>query len=158
MNKFKLANLKHTLYILCLLFVCSCQNENLPAFNDAEITKIGFYHRYYGSDKDPLTGENIMLEKELSCKYTINSENAIATVEVTVPQASNKFTEAERAKVVQNKLWAYFNISTAARVTPLDGAPKLGTPGDWTKTYKYLIKAADGTEKIWSVSLSVFKK
>lgn len=158
MNKLQLAKLKHSIYIVCLLFVCSCQNENLPAFGDAEITKVGFYHRFYGPDKDPLTGENIVIEKELSCRYTINSENSTVTVAVTVPSASNKFTEAERAKVAQNKLWAYFNISTAARVTPLEGAPKLGTVGDWTKTYKYLIMAADGTEKVWTVSVSSFNR
>lgn len=158
MNNARLVNIKWVMLLLCLPFIGACSKEDLPAYSDAEITKVGFYHRFYGPDKDVITGEPIVVEKELTCTCNINSENATADVTVTVPAASGKFTTEERDKVVQGKLWGYLNVSTAARVTPMEGAPKLGTPGDWTSVHKYKIMAADGTEKIWTVKVSAFNK
>jgi hypothetical protein len=65
-------NILWLLMLLCLPFVSSCK-EDLPAYGEAEITKVGFYHKYYGPDKDGLTGENISVNKELQCRYTINN-------------------------------------------------------------------------------------
>ncbi len=149
--------MKWLMLLLCLPFISSCL-EDLPAYSDAEITKVGFYHRFAGPDKDVITGENITVEKELSCQYDINSDAATVDVKVAVPAASGKFTEDERSKVSQNKLWGYFNVSTAAKVTPIEGAPTLGSPGDWSTPRKYKIMAADGTEKIWTVTITEFTK
>ncbi|WP_455674717.1 DUF5018-related domain-containing protein [Phocaeicola sp.] len=153
----KLLNMKWLVLLLCLPFITSC-NEDLPAYENAEITKVGFYHRYVGSDKDAITGEGIVVAKELGCSYDINSEAATVECIVTVPDADNKFTESERGKVSQNKLWGYFNVSTAAHVTPIEGAPTLGTPGDWTHENKYIITAANGTKKTWTVRIKELKR
>ena len=42
-------------------------------------------------------------------------------------------------------------ISTAATIKPINGAPKLGVPGDWTKDNQYEVTAADGTKKVWTI-------
>lgn len=142
----------------CLsLFLTSCW-EDLPAYGEAEITKVGFYHRFAGPDKDAITGEPIMVETELSCQCEINSEDASVYVDVTVPDANGDFTETERNNVSQSKLWGYFNVSTAARVTPINNSPTLGTPGDWTSPHQYEIMAADGSKKIWTVTVRSFLK
>ena len=44
-----------------------------------------------------------------------------------------------------SSLWVYVSISDAATVTPLDGAPKLGTPGDFSANRTYRVTAADGS-------------
>ena len=128
-------NILWLLMLLCLPFVSSCK-EDLPAYGEAEITKVGFYHKYYGPDKDGLTGENISVNKELQCKYTINNDAATVDCIVTVPVADNKYTESIRAEVSQSKLAGYMKVSTAAHVTPIEDAPTLGAPGDWTRTNK----------------------
>jgi len=46
------------------------------------------------------------------------------------------------------------NISTAAIVSPIEGAPQFGKPGDWSKPNRYKVKAANGDEQIWTVSLT----
>ena len=74
-----------------------------------------------------------------------------------IPAAGGKFTEAERAKVSLSNLVVYVNVSTAARVTPLDGSPKFGVPADWTREHKYSVMAADGTKKIWTVKVTLNK-
>lgn len=98
-----------------------------------------------------------MAEKELDRTNDIDSDNGIATAVFTIPAAGGKFTEAERAKVSLNNLVVYVNISTAARVTPLDGSPKFGVPADWTQEHKYSVMAADGTKKIWTIKVSLNK-
>lgn len=155
----KTINILGLLILICFSSLSSsCKKEDLPAYSEAEITKVGFYHRFAGPNQDAITGENITIQKELSCSYNIDSEAATVNCVVTVPQANGSFTEAERNKVSQNRLWGYFKVSTACHVTPLNGAPKLGTPGDWTSEHQYELKAADGTKKVWTVRITEMKK
>ena len=92
------------------------------------------------------------------CRYTIINDAATVDCIVTVPAADNKYTESIRAEVSQSKLAGYMKVSTAAHVIPIEDAPTLGVPGDWTHTNKYVVKAADGTEKVWTVRITEFKK
>ena len=147
MNRIKLSDIKWLLVLLCLPFVSSCKDD-LEAYEEAEITSVGAYHRYYTTEKDALTGEFKVAEKELEKSNSINEDEAVVTA---------TFTDAERAKVSLNKLVVYFNVSTAARVTPLDGSPKLGAPGDWTSERRYSVMAANGTKKTWTVKVVLNK-
>ena len=147
MKRIKLSDTKWfmLLLLMCVPIISSCSKEDLPAYEEAEITKVGAYHRFYSGDKDAITGENIVAEKELDRTNNIDSEHG------------GKFTEAERAKVSLSNLVVYVNVSTAARVTPLDGSPKFGVPADWTREHKYSVMAADGTKKIWTVKVTLNK-
>ena len=64
MNRIKLSDIKWLLVLLCLPFVSSCKDD-LEAYEEAEITSVGAYHRYYTTEKDALTGEFKVAEKEL---------------------------------------------------------------------------------------------
>lgn len=157
MDKIKLSNMKWLLALLCLPFICSCMDD-LPAYNEAEITSVGAYHRYYTNDKDVITGEYKVAETELQkSDKVIDSDAATYTATLSVPSAGGSFTAAEREKVSLSNLVVYFNVSTAARVTPLDGSPKLGTPGNWTSEHRYSVMAADGSKKVWTVKV-ILKK
>lgn len=46
-----------------------------------------------------------------------------------------------------SKLWVYVSISDAATLSPLNGAPKLGTPGDFSEDRLYRVTAADGSSQ-----------
>lgn len=153
----KLLYIKWILILLCIPFMTACW-ENLPVYEGAEITKVGFYHRFAGSEIDPVTNEPIVVEKELSCSYDINSETATIDVDIIVPEANGSFTESERNNVSVAKLWGYVNVSTAARVEPIDGSPKLGTPGDWSSPRKYKVIAANGDTKIWTITVNSLNK
>lgn len=156
-NKINLSQIKWLLLLTLLPLITACEKADLPAYNEAEISKVGAYYRYYTTDKDAITGEFIIAEKELDRTNKFNSESGEATAEFSIPGASGTFTEAERAKVSLNNLVVFFNVSTAARVTPIEGAPKLGAPADWTKEHKYKIMAADGTTKVWTIKVSLKK-
>lgn len=153
----KLLNIKWVLILLCIPFMTACW-EDLPAYEDAEITKVGFYYRFAGPETDPVTDEPIIVEKELSCSYNINSEAATVDIDVTVPEANGSFTETERNNVSITKLWGYVNVSTAAKVEPVDGSPKLGTPGDWSSPRKYKVIAANGNTKVWTITVKSLNK
>ena len=84
----------------CACLLSAAVKKILPAYGEAEITKVGFYHKYYGPDKDGLTGENISVNKELQCKYTINNDAATVDCIVTVPVADNKYTEKHTCRSV----------------------------------------------------------
>ena len=102
MNRIKLSDIKWLLVLLCLPFVSSCKDD-LEAYEEAEITSVGAYHRYYTTEKDALTGEFKVAEKELEKSNSINEDEAVVTATFTVPAASGSFTDAERAKVSLNK-------------------------------------------------------
>lgn len=153
----KLLNIKWILILLCIPFMTACWEE-LPVYEDAEITKVGFYYRFVGPDDDQVTGEPIVVEKELSCSYNINSKEAKVDVDITVPDANGDFTESERNNVSVTKLWGYVNVSTAAKVEPIEGSPKLGTPGDWSSPRQYKVIAANGDAKIWTITVKSFSK
>ena len=156
MNRINLSDIKWLLILWLLPFVSSCKDD-LEAYGEAEITSVGAYHRYYTTEKDALTGEFKVAEKELEKSNDINEEEAKVIATFNIPSASGSFTEAERAKVSLNNLVVYFNVSTAARVTPIEGSPKLGVPGDWTSERRYVVMAANGTKKTWTVRVILNK-
>lgn len=82
----------------------------------------------------------------------------MVTAVVRVPDASGEFTESVRSSVSQSRLWGQVTVSTAARITPVDGSGKLGTPDDWTKERKFEVQAADGTVKVWTIRVTDFIK
>ena len=73
MNRIKLSDIKWLLVLLCLPFVSSCKDD-LEAYEEAEITSVGAYHRYYTTEKDALTGEFKVAEKELEKSNSINED------------------------------------------------------------------------------------
>ena len=50
------------------------------------------------------------------------------------------------------------NLSTAAVIAPQDGAPTLGTPGDFSTTRRYVVTAANGTKKDWTIQVTALNK
>ena len=80
----------------------------------------------------------------------IDNEAATCTLTFKVP---TNFTEKEKADVNINNIVVAVNISTASVMQPVEGAPKLGVPADWSQPHKYIVKAADGKSKIWTISV-----
>ena len=78
MKRIKLSDTKWfmLLLLICVPIISSCSKEDLPAYEEAEITKVGAYHRFYSGDKDAITGENIVAEKELDRTNNIDTAPA----------------------------------------------------------------------------------
>lgn len=152
--------MKKYINIILLIFlmstVSSCLKsglDDLPAYNDAQITNLNFEYRWWDEEHRQMAVKTLGIEKNIS------EDDNLITCKLTVPDASGSFTATIRQGVSLSKLIAYMDLSTAARVTPMNGAPALGNPGDFSaKEFKYLVTAADGTQREWTIKITDFIK
>jgi len=142
-----------------IVLTSSCLKKDLPefqSFEDNDITLVNVEHRFNGNLT--MNGEPIVAYQKLNVTQTVDDNTSTINVEITVPVTSDEFTDAERDKVSQSKLWFYMNISTAASIIAIEGTPTLGDPTDATKPLKYEVTAANGDSKIWTINVTEFNK
>lgn len=90
---------------------------------------------------------------------TIDEENNTVTCKITVPGTNALFTEQIRNEVSLSNIVCYIDMSTAARLKPLNGAPTLGEVQDFSaKDFRYLITAANGDKREWTIKIQDFIK
>ncbi|TWJ17916.1 hypothetical protein JN06_00491 [Bacteroides zoogleoformans] len=154
----KLKNYKWIMILMCIPFMTACDWETLPTYGEAEISAVQFYFRWASEQKDPVTGEPVVKEQRLNTTNNVASESGVIEAVVTVPAATGDFTENIRKQVSVSKLWGQVSVSTAARITPIEGSAILGTPDDWSKERKFEVTAANGSKKIWTIRVTQFNK
>ncbi|SDC98321.1 DUF5018-related domain-containing protein [Niabella drilacis] len=137
-------------------------DKDLPKFKDAMMTDVFMEYLYEspGSGGSPVVRAVSMSlsGKQFKKKEDSGAASDSAIFIVTVPAASGSFTTEERAKVTTANLSFMCNISTAATMVPVDGAPKPGVPGDFSQARRYRITAADGSSREWVVRIVNFIK
>ena len=94
-----------------------------------------------------------MKQVYLAAARTQDVENGVYTIRYQ----TNNIPEAERGNFTEAKAVVAVTISTAATIKPINGAPKLGVPGDWTKDNQYEVTAADGTKKVWTIVVEPYQ-
>lgn len=152
------------IYILtAFVMVCSsCLKynlEDLPVYSDADIVDVKFDFRYKDLSDKWIDGEPIVKVVPLIVENKeINSESGTVSCTIKVPDANGSFTEEIRNSVSLTNLVGKFNLSTAALIKPLNGAPVLGTPGDFSKPCKYHVTAANGMGKDWVIEVLTLNK
>ncbi|MCX2452543.1 hypothetical protein OQX61_14800 [Pedobacter sp. PLR] len=93
------------------------------------------------------TNENGLDGFKTTLSYDVNSVlKAGPTGSVTKAMLFTEFDKLIR-KDQLSKLWVYVTVSDVSTVSPLADAPKLGSPGDFSKDHVYQVKAADGSTK-----------
>ena len=152
--------MKKYFYLIAALFVAvlstSCLDsglEELDEYSGCDITNGNVYWRYYGTDVIPGSGEQQVKQVYLAAARTQDAENGVYTIRYT----TSNIPEAERANFTESKAVVAVTISTAATIKPINGAPKLGVPGDWTKDNQYEVTAADGTKKVWTIIVEPYQ-
>lgn len=127
--------------------------DDLPTYDEAKITNIYFEYRWYDEGTKQLRVQALTLDK------TIDEENSMVTCNITVPGTNAVFTEKIRNEVSLSKIVCYVDMSTAARLKPLNGAPALGEMQDFSaKDFRYLVTAANGDKREWTIKIQDFKK
>ncbi|WP_316816684.1 DUF5018-related domain-containing protein [Pedobacter nyackensis] len=159
MMKRNLKYISTSILLLIVTLTTSCLKKGLedyPVFEDKEITLVGAEYRFPGTVIK--NGQPVIAYQPLSVAVVggIDKTNAVINVAITVPAANGSFSAAEKAKVVQSKLWFFVNISTAATIAPVSGTPALGDPTDATKPLKYTVTAANGTSRVWTINVTSF--
>lgn len=147
------------LFTLMTVLFSSCLTsglEELDVYDGADITSVSSVrYRYITADKNPASGENEVKEVELIFTSNIDTEAEVVSISIKKPE---NFPPEELDNLSTSNLLVVVGVSTAARVFPQDGAPKLGTPGDWSKPNKFVVEAADGTKKTWTIEVVQLEK
>ena len=147
---------------LCLTSCLERHLEDLPTYTGNDIESVaGVIYRFYTGNVIDASGEEEIAQYVMGSSASVDKD--AATVEVTVSIPSNLPAE-QRDKVSlsykkgdRQGLGLIVNLSAAAIITPLDGAPVLGAPGDWSKPNRYEVMAADGAKKIWTITMKLNK-
>lgn len=125
--------------------------EELDVYSGCDITRVDIYWRYVSDEVHPGTGENKVVQKYMAAySRTYDTETCECKIRYTIAQAG--MTAEEKAAFTDTKAVVIVTISTAATIKPINGAPELGVPGDWSKPNQYEITAADGTKKVWTIT------
>lgn len=129
--------------------------EDLPEYGDADILSVSkVEYRYISEEIAPSSGQQLVKNATLSHKAEVDKEAGTVSITVTVP---GSFPQGELASLSAKELVLSLNLSSAARITPLNGSAALGVPADWSKTNSYSVMAADGTKKNWEITLTLEK-
>lgn len=151
-------------FIFILMTLTSCLEsglEDLPEFDGNVITMVRkVEYRFKGTNSSGVSGEPYLEYVALGHKDLLDKEAKTLQIEVTVPASNEEteFTAAKRAECTVQNIAIMVGLETAARLTPMGDAPKLGVPGDWSKPNKYLITAANGDKAEWTISVTNFIK
>ena len=129
--------------------------EDLPEFEENNITGVQrVEYRYISDEISGTSGQNIVKYVELSRNVKVDKDAKTVVITATVPAASTAFPESARNKCNKSNISVMISVSTAARVSPVGDAPKLGLPGDWSKPNKYIVTAANGDKKEWTIEVT----
>lgn len=149
----------HLFLAISLFSMTSCLTgglEDLPVYEDANITSVSaVQYRYISDEKSPASGEYLV--KDVNMTYTSEIDVDAGLVQISVSTPDN-FPAEELGNLSTENLLIAVSISTAARITPEANSPKLGVPGDWSKPNNYVVEAANGTKKNWTIEIVSLKK
>lgn len=154
---------KLNMILMVMLFLTSCLTaglDDIPEFEGADITGVQkVEYRFVSNQISPSDNKPIVKFVDFPRTASIDTENRIVSIDVTVPAANpSSFPDEERMKCSTSELAIMVSISTAARVFPIGDAPMFGKPGNWSRPNKYMVHAADGSKKEWTVQITSFKK
>lgn len=147
----------HTTLLCVMMLFSSCLKmglEELPVYESAELTNVRFEYRWWDEAAKQLR------VVQMSVSNKLDNEGKTLRTTITVPATSKVFTKEIRDEVSLSNLCANVDISTAAQIKPLNNAPQLGVPADFSaKEFSYQIIAADGKNKAnWTIVIEDFIK
>lgn len=145
---------RFSLLVLLVVTFSSCLKmglDELPTSDKADITNVKFEYRWWDEVAEQLRVIEMTTDNSIT-GHTIN-------LTITVPDVTDIFTSEIREKVSLSDLVCTTDISAAASIRPINGAPALGASGDFSgKTFNYLVIAADGSEVEWKINIVAFNK
>lgn len=152
-------SLKYILIVAIALLSSSCLKlglDELPAFEDADISAFKFEYRWMSmnADNERLT----VIQLPTTC--SVDSASSTITCAIEVPAASADFPQEEYDKVTLSNIVGYAEISLASTMKPLGEAPDLGIVQDFsTSDLQYQVTAAnEESSKIWTLVIDSFTK
>jgi hypothetical protein len=160
--------MKKILGILTALFMAVCMTsclehdlEELEVYSDCDITGRDIYWRWVSDEVHPGTGANKVKQVRIpnGVWTVVKNDDEAGEAEATfVIQFSQSFEQFKGKLDMSKDICVYVNLSQGAICEPIEGSAVLGAPGDWSKPNKYKVTAADGSVKIWTLSISEIRQ
>lgn len=155
---------------MVLILMGSCLKkgyEDLPNSSDKDLTAVSYSYRFLYNDTIQKGTPQQEIELDRVCEVVFknsaiaidsNGEKGfsstisydINSIKKTGPSGSvtRQMLFDEFKKRIQHdqltNLWVTITVSDVAKVSPLNGAPVLGTPGDFSQDRNYRVTAANG--------------
>ncbi len=143
-----------TLFILPLFILNSCRMglDELPVFEDAQLTNFWFEHREIVTKSYPNGQEYevvVFTDIKSACTFeTLGDANNVTECKVTINSSKTNKT------IDLSNIVGKATISTAATIEPVNSSPVLGVPGNFSSPVTYVVKAADGkTVKTYKITV-----
>lgn len=149
--------LKINILLIATICATSCLKKDLPGVTNSSANNISDFnliHKYQDTvtDNAGTPNENTrILVRTVQLNKTVSISNDSVYVTPGFPAG---FPFSQKSKVTLTNIWGYANIPDAAIVEPVSGAPKLGTPGDFSTPVSYDVIAANGDKKRWVISIA----
>ncbi|MFA7104613.1 MAG: hypothetical protein WC165_05680 [Dysgonamonadaceae bacterium] len=148
-------------FIIFTFSSCLTSNtEVIDGYSENHISDVvGIWYRYVTTEGETSTREVVKKVELDGIVKTIDKDNRTVTIKVT-PSTSklNSIPESARSSLSINNVGVVVSLPTAARIFPVEDAPKLGTNGDWSKPNRYVVVAANGDEAEWTIQITEFNK
>lgn len=146
------------LLFLSSLFMGSCRSglDDLTANEECDIIDFNFEKRTL------IKEERIVRDADGNeIKYTVDRVEFTPDLKAEIDIDTNQSVVEVYVKTVADisNMAGYAVISPGARIDPLDGAPVLGVLGDFSKTWKYKVTAANEmNSKIWQIHVATVEE
>ena len=126
--------------------------EELDVYSGCDITRVDCAYRWKTGEIHPGTQSEKVNQVYVSAysRTYVTDESDPSRGVCTIRYSKTNIPEQYRS-VAETEMVVYVTISTAATMKPINGAPALGIPADWTEDHEYEVTAADGTKKIWKI-------
>jgi len=148
---------KFILLAMCIASLTSCLKKDLPGIKSSNQNNLtGFYLEYKWLDTNYIAAGTPKADTSIvvsSVQFTdANSPQIISNDTLyAYPIFPSNLPLAQQLQVSLDHIIGYADIPDGAIIKPLNGAPELGVPGDYTKPATYEITAADGTKATWVI-------
>lgn len=142
--------------------------EDLENSSEKEMTSVEYSYRFLYNDTIKKGTVNEEIQEGRVCEVIFSKdmekieENGRKGFKTTLTHSLNSIQKAGpsgsvtkemlyetfKNQIAQDglsKLWVYASISDAAILSPLEGAPEMGKPGDFSEDRLYRVTAADGS-------------
>lgn len=127
--------------------------EELETYSGCDITGGQIYYRYYGTNKINASGE--LEVKQVRLARAVEQDTTTNTY--TIAYVTGNVPADQKDKFTQANVVIALDISTAATIAPVNGSPTLGVPADWTEPHQYVVTAANGKKKTWTVVVEPYQ-
>lgn len=132
----------------------SCLKSGLPKPDNSPLNAISnFNYEYRWTDTAYILPGTPQADTVITVNMVLlgNSITISQDTIYTSPTIPGNLPASQITNVTLKHIWAYANIPDAAIIAPLNGAPVLGKPGDFTSPVSYQVTAANGTKSTWVV-------